>query len=112
MSWTDLTALQIYNRYRGLYSMYHLKTTFGGEQLKLNKVILLRSEELLYVEKFSHNRPPGSVKFLRTSKLLVVQCKDNPIGIESVRFNHKVLNANDFYSGYLSKIPKSEWKFI
>lgn len=112
ISWSDMTASQIYNRYRALYSVYHLKTTFNGKPLKLNEVKSLGSEELFRLKNVFPDMEPGFVEYSWKSQVLVVQCKDSPVFVSSVRFNQKVLSATDFHGGYLCKMPKSEWRFL
>ena len=112
ISWDDMTASQVYNRYRALYSVYYLKTTFNGNTLKLNEIKLIESEELFRLKSIYPDLQPGSVQYFWKSHLLLVQCRDDPICVKSVKFNGKVLSGTEFFGGYLSKVPKSERRFI
>jgi methionyl-tRNA formyltransferase len=54
----------------------------------------------------------GQLKFLWKSKKLVVTCCDgNSIEIVKVSVGKKVINARDFYNGFLSKIKECERRF-
>lgn len=103
-----MTATQIYNMYRALYSVHNLKTTFLEKPLKILSFKLLISEEY---DKKACDSLPGSFEYLKKEKLLRVQCKDSHIYINSVVYGGKTLKITDFHGGHLRKVPRTEWRF-
>lgn len=102
MRWDEKTSQEVYNLYRALYSVYDLKTHWHGTVVKLKKLKV--SEDI--------NLPtPGKIKFLRSTKQLLVQCKSGTVEIEALSIGGKSVRGVDFYNGYLSKRPDAEWSF-
>lgn len=110
VKWNDSTAVEIYNLYRALFSLYDLKTTWRGSAVKLICMSLNNTIESLS----SNSQPkiqPGSFNYNYKSNCLTVQCKDKPINVCTVRFQNKLYTAKNFYYGFMSKISKSDWVF-
>lgn len=99
-----MTALQVHDLYRSLYSFKHLLSKFKNEPIKIL--------EISKIDQKSDHMAAGHLKFLwETKKLIVTCCDGNSIEIVKLSIGKKVMSARDFYNGFLSKISESERKF-
>uniref|UniRef100_A0A182PSV1 Methionyl-tRNA formyltransferase, mitochondrial n=1 Tax=Anopheles epiroticus TaxID=199890 RepID=A0A182PSV1_9DIPT len=107
--WQDSTAVNVYDRYRSLYGLRPLLTTFGGEVVKIFKLSCN-----------SDNQPvppisprPGQLEYSKRSKQLSVRCGDGrSLAILQLSVGgKKTLTGQDFYNGFLSKVNPSERYF-
>lgn len=110
VNWEKNTANEIFNLYRALYSFKNVMTSFKGETVKLIEIHLESTEQI--------NTPqpdaPGSVRYCRLSKSLLVQCLGNKT-IKVIKLSigkKKSMSASDFNNGFLKKCSESERRFI
>lgn len=102
--WSEMTALQVYDLYRALYSIKSLLTSFKGDQIRLYD--LSRNLDLT-----ESNHLAGHIKFSWKTKKILIGCSDGKaIEVGKLTKNKKVMNAIDFYNGYLSKIKHNDEK--
>uniref|UniRef100_A0A182QKK2 Methionyl-tRNA formyltransferase, mitochondrial n=1 Tax=Anopheles farauti TaxID=69004 RepID=A0A182QKK2_9DIPT len=108
--WTDATALQLYDRYRSLYGLRPLTTTFGGELVKIFKLSFNRDQT---TPSPLSRLEPGSIEYSKRSKQLLVRCCDG-LALEILQLSiagKKLLTGQDFYNGFLSKKTPLERRF-
>ncbi|XP_035787604.1 methionyl-tRNA formyltransferase, mitochondrial-like [Anopheles albimanus] len=108
--WNHHTALQIYDLYRSLYSLAPLKTWFCGEAIKLFEITY--SHDQRNAEK-RIDKVPGCIEYSRQTKKLLVWCCDG-FCIEVLQLSvggKKMLTAQDFHNGFLSKVAYSRRVF-
>lgn len=99
-----MSALQIYDLYRALYSFKSIQTTFRGEQVKLLEISKPNLE-------LSDDHAAGHIKFSWKCKKLVVSCYDGSvIKVSKLIIGKKALSASDFNNGFL-KNKLHEHKF-
>lgn len=97
-----MTALEVYDLYRSLYTFKQLQTTFKNETVKILEISKIDSDE---------HMSAGHLKFLWKSKKLVVTCCDGKcIEILKLSVGKKVMNARDFYNGFLSKDDEKKFE--
>lgn len=105
--WNTMTAKDVHNLYRSLYSFKFVSTNWYGEQVKLKEIsydpLLPIQEEL----------QPGTVKYSHKLKCLLVFCVDGQaIQVFSLGNAKKSkMSARDFSNGFLNKRPESERRF-
>lgn len=98
-----MTALQIYNLYRALYSYKPLVTNWNNHSIKL---IDIKLEETSSKDTII---APGTIEYVKRTKQLRVYCSDgrcvivNKLGIEGKR----IMTAMEFTNGYIKKLPAS-----
>lgn len=93
-----MSALEVYDLHRALYSFKSLTTTFRKEPVKLLEVSKNESEEDHVVE-------PGHIKYSWKLKKILVGCKDGKsIGVSKLSLSKKTMSASDFRNGFLSKL--------
>ncbi|KAM4677837.1 methionyl-tRNA formyltransferase, mitochondrial [Discoglossus pictus] len=94
--WEEQSAKQIIQLERAIGYFMPLQAVWMGSPIKLlgftEAPDSLTISDLAWV--------PGSVRYDRTSKILVVRCKDGWVGIRAVIYKKK-LSATDFYNGYM-----------
>ncbi|XP_070503323.1 methionyl-tRNA formyltransferase, mitochondrial [Chironomus tepperi] len=101
--WKEMTAMQIFDLYRSLYSFKNLTTTFRNEQVKLLEI----SRTSSFVQ--NEDRIAGQIKFCWKSKKLLVRCVDGlDIEINKLSISKKVMTAKDFNNGFLRKRTELE----
>lgn len=96
-----MTATEVYNLYRGLKGITPLKTNWFSSQIKLLDVSV-------WLEPRQATKP-GFVEYSRKNKVLIVECAgDTWISVKQVGVQgKKVMNAADFYNGFISKLDKN-----
>lgn len=101
-----MTALQVYDLYRAIYSFKPVLTFFRNETVRLLEISKVDSSSNEY------NAVAGHMKFHWKSKKLTVTCCDgNSLEILKLSIGKKVMNARDFNNGFLTKIKENERKF-
>lgn len=101
--WNEMTALQIFDLYRSLYSFKHVTTIFRNEQVKLLEIAKTSN-----TTQKDENRKAGQIKFCWKSKKLLVRCIDGlDIEIIKLSIGKKVMSATDFNNGFLKKRTES-----
>lgn len=110
VNWNKNSADEIINLYRALYSFKNIMTSFKGETVKFIEILLESTEQI--------NTPltdaPGSVRYCRLSKSLLVQCLGNK-AIKVIKLSigkKKTMSASDFNNGFLKKCSESDGRFI
>lgn len=102
-----MTALEIYDLYRALYSYKHVSTTFNCEPVKFIEVKLAYDDQLQ-----SDVVVVGRIKFCRKSKKLFARAVDgNYVEIVKLLVGKKVMTAIDFNNGFIKNVSELERKF-
>ena len=101
-----MNAAQIYNRWRATCHLFKLQTFFHGANVKLNNVEppsatsflpTIMTENLVDVR-------PGRIVVDRLRNLLFVRCQEDWVAFRHVTLHRRpVMNAVDFFNGYLQK---------
>lgn len=101
-----MTALEVYDLYRALYSFRQLVTSFKGGQVKLLEVSISTDSDS------KDHAAAGQIKFSKKSKKILVGCGDGKaVEIVKLMYIKKTMTAADFHNGFLSKINDNEKKF-
>lgn len=102
--WNEMSAKQVYDLYRSLYSFKHATTCWDKEVVKL-KEIRLGHENCDLI--------PGSARFSRKTRALAVTCADaREIEVVSLGIGKRSkISATDFRNGYLLKVEEPLRKF-
>lgn len=105
--WDKMTAKDVHNLYRSLYSFKFVTTYWHQEPVKLKEI----SFDASLPEEAQHE--PGTVKYSHKLKCLKVSCADGrTVQVLSVGIAKKSkMSARDFYNGFLNKRPESERRF-
>ncbi|KAJ8733270.1 hypothetical protein PYW08_001568 [Mythimna loreyi] len=99
--WSQMTAVEVYNLFRAIYSLYSLTTTFKDKQMKL-------FDAFLHDDKIDHSdKPVGTLEFNAETNAIRILCKDRRyIYFKSVRIvGKRQISALDFYNGYIKNVP-------
>uniref|UniRef100_A0A182K6H2 Methionyl-tRNA formyltransferase, mitochondrial n=1 Tax=Anopheles christyi TaxID=43041 RepID=A0A182K6H2_9DIPT len=107
--WQQASAVSVYDRYRSLYGLRPLLTTFGGEVVKIFKLSFNRDQAAPQVPTCS----AGQIEYSKRDKQLLVRCSDGR-AVELLQLSiggKKILTGQDFYNGFLSKVNPSERYF-
>lgn len=104
IEWNKMTAREVFNLYRALYSFKSPRTTWHERKLRL---IELKESSQSNATKLS---APGAVEYDRKEKCLRVRCvNQTTILISKLQLEGKrVFTANEFNSGFLKKVPENE----
>lgn len=104
-----MTATQVYNLYRALYSLYPLTTTFRGKPMKLFNAFLIKNQKPEYEKK-----PIGSLEYCKKTDAIRILCKDNKyIYFKSLRIlGKREITALDFYNGYIKNVSLDRRKLV
>lgn len=99
--WNEMSARDVFNLYRALYSFKHIQTTFNEEIVKLMEI----SYEPAGISDSETMMPVGYVTFCRKTKRLLVTCADRKcIEISKLTIGKKkIMSAMDFNNGFLKK---------
>jgi len=90
ISWSDLSAQEIYNRYRAFKKWPGIFSYFKGKKFFLEEITLL--------EKNSKERPGQVMKY---DEYLAVQTKDQMIIMKKIKLaGKKTVNTKDLINGY------------
>lgn len=101
-----MTAIEIYNLYRSLYSFKPITTHWHSQIVKLLKIELEKSVP-------SSDSVPGQIEYLKEEKCLRICCKDGgfiriiQLGIEG----KKLMSAIEFNNGFVKKKKLNERYF-
>lgn len=105
-----MTATDIYNRYRALFTFKALNCKFLTKSLEMLEIKLppagLKSP-------FTVNHHPGTVEYIKERKCLQVKCANETfLEVFKLRVEgKKAMSAMDFNNGFLKKLNKSEIAF-
>ena len=102
-----MTASNIYNLYRALYTFKNPLTSFHGEPVKLIEINYDQNQQE------NKNLKIGEIKYCKIQNVLLVQCKDyKSVGILKLSIGKKkIMTARDFNNGFLKKCIESEKLF-
>ncbi|XP_006141785.1 methionyl-tRNA formyltransferase, mitochondrial [Tupaia chinensis] len=100
IKWEEQTSEEILRLYRAIGSIMPLQTLWMENTVKLLDVVEVDSSVLADLKLRGPTVTPGSIIYYRQSQILLVRCKDDWIGVQSVMLK-KTLTATDFYNGYL-----------
>ncbi|XP_072940178.1 methionyl-tRNA formyltransferase, mitochondrial [Epargyreus clarus] len=109
VSWSDMSAKEVYNLYRAIYGIYPLTTTFRDKPMKLFNAFLQDMEEMA-----QYHVPKGTLEYCDKNNALRVVCKDRRyIYFKSLRIlGKKEISAIDFYNGYIKNVPIDKRKYV
>lgn len=109
VQWDVLDSNLVYNKYRALCGLWPLTTTWHGTPVKLLKVSKYQIDNL------DTQLKPGEIVYDKQRHKLFVTCgggKRGFICIEKIKIpGHRTMSGKDFYSGFVYKKPKNEWRF-
>ncbi|KAG8227370.1 hypothetical protein J437_LFUL000378 [Ladona fulva] len=108
IKWSETETKKAYNLWRALYGTLHLITFWHGLQVKLIEACNCSFNSS------SSSIQPGKVEYLKKQKIILVTCADGgKIGFQKIAIaGKKIMSAEDFYNGYMSKRNDSEWIFV
>lgn len=103
-----MSAVNVFDLYRSLYTFKNPSTTFQGDPVKF---IEINYDSNQIPNSFLK---PGQVSFCKDKNALLVQCGDyNTIDILKLSIGKKkVMSARDFNNGFLKKCPEAEASFL
>lgn len=96
-----MTAVEVYNLFRAIYSLYPLTTTFKNKQMKL-------FDAFIQDDKVDHSdKPVGTLEYSEEANAVRILCKDRRyIYFKSLRIvGKRQISALDFYNGYIKNVP-------
>lgn len=106
IDWNRMTALEVYDRFRALYSFRPIVTSFRKHTIKLVS---------LSVYNFSSSNPDleklieGEFIYNKAINAVIVKCSGDCsfVAVYSLRIDGKrSMTATEFWNGYVKKIPK------
>lgn len=105
--WESMTAKQVYDLYRSLYSFKSPTTLWNKDVVKLKDMRLCRSDNSC---EFS---VPGKIRYSWKQRIMTVACADNKeIEILKIGIGQKSgMSATDFNNGFVKNVNESERKF-
>ncbi|XP_029452695.1 methionyl-tRNA formyltransferase, mitochondrial [Rhinatrema bivittatum] len=98
IQWEEQTPEQIIQLERAVGASFPLQTLWMGSVVKLLDFV----EDPDILSSAVHQKVPGSIRYHRQTKTLLVCCKDGWVGIRTLILKKK-LSAADFYNGYLHR---------
>lgn len=107
IQWQQLTAKQIFNRFRALYGFKHLNVRFEGRSIHLME---LRLPAEINSSVLPPNCPPGGFIYQRQQQSLLVRCAEQTdLEILMLKIEgKKPMSALQFNNGYLKKLKNTE----
>lgn len=108
--WLDMSAVQVYNLYRALFSYKRLCTSWHGELVRIAEVTPPAENGLPTIAP----QPPGTVHYDRATRQLRVWCADGrTVGVRQLSVAGKrATTAADFNNGYLRKTDERLAVFV
>lgn len=109
--WPDMSAMQVYNLYRALFSYKRLYTSWHGELVRIAEVTPSVDSDSTAT---AAPKPPGTVEYCRTTRELRVWCADGrTVGVRQLSVAGKRAgSAADFNNGYLRKTAERLALFV
>lgn len=103
--WDKMTAKEVFDLYRALYSFKFPTTSWGKEIVKLKEVRLSSDESL--------NKMPGTARWSHKNRAISVTCADgNEVDVVSFGIGKKSkISAQDFNNGFLKKVQEIDRRF-
>ncbi|XP_016998334.2 methionyl-tRNA formyltransferase, mitochondrial [Drosophila takahashii] len=97
ISWSELSAFEIYTRHRALYGYKNLTTSFMDKQVQLL--------DLRLPEKALIGQEPGTFSFQRKRRSLLIGCaQESQLEVLQLRVEgRKPMSAQDFNNGFLKQ---------
>lgn len=108
IDWNTMDSNLIYNKYRALYGLWPLTTTWHGVPMKLIDICKYNRPNLKYELK------PGRLMYDKQRHKLFVKCggKGGYVLINKLKIpDHKKMSGKDFFNGFMYKKSENEWKF-
>jgi len=103
--WSKMSAADVYNLYRSIYSFKSPTTSFINEPVKILQLAKFEAVE----SGGTAEDKPGHLLFCRKSKKLLAKCADeNYVEIKQLSIGKKKISAADFNNGFLTKCLESE----
>lgn len=102
--WHRMSAQQVYDQYRALYSYRRLMTGWHGEPVRIVE-LTLPPNACGAVCAVAPPPPPGTVEYCRVAKQLRVWCADGRwVGVRRLSVvGKRTFTAADFNNGYLRR---------
>jgi methionyl-tRNA formyltransferase len=99
--WDTMSARQIDQLFRSVYTFKPLLTTFNAELVKIYELSADDSEDA------ETPRPAGTMEYNKSKNCLLVSCAGRQrVSIFKLSIGKKkAMSAADFYNGFLSKVP-------
>ncbi|XP_020294744.1 methionyl-tRNA formyltransferase, mitochondrial-like isoform X5 [Pseudomyrmex gracilis] len=110
VKWDAMTAKNVYDLYRGLLGLYPLTTKFDDRTIKLLDIQqVTKPTNAMNPE----DDTPGSVKFDKISKTLIVTCKGlSWVSINKIRIaGRPAMSAVDFQNGFMRNKMQKQIRF-
>lgn len=105
VDWQRMSAQQVYNLYRALYSFKRLQTSWLGQHTV--RIVELRPTDAATApEGPAIHRPPGSVEYCRRTRELRVWCADART-VSVLRLSvagKRTFTASEFSNGYMRQL--------
>jgi len=107
----------VYSKYLALSDHFPIWTTFTGKEIKLFDPLPFNHEIIknknIYSSPHENGRVPGEIVYSKEENILKVTCRDlTTIAFKFVKLKgKKLLNAHDFYNGFLTKHSKHKRLF-
>lgn len=108
--WKEMSAKQVYDLFRSLYSFKNVKTKWNDEVIKFHDLKLIDDA----TSRTTELRTPGFVEFSKKYKALTVVCADQKaIHVHRISLGKKkIMSAEDFNNGFLKKISYDKRYFL
>lgn len=109
VDWNLADSKSVYNKYRALYGLWPLITSWHGIPVKLLKLSQYQTPNLEFQFK------PGQILYDKQKHKLGVKCggkRGGYMSIEKLKIHgHKTMSGKDFFNGFVNMKPNNEWKF-
>lgn len=108
IDWNIADSNSVYNKYRALYGLWPLITSWHGIPVKLLKLSQCQMPNL------EAQLKPGDISYDKQKHKLSVKCggKGGYVSIEKLKIHgHKTMSSKDFFNGFMYMKPNNEWKF-
>lgn len=104
-----MSATEVFNLYRSLYSFKQVTTIFNKETVKLTEIAPCSND----LKRDLSDSEPGQIEYCKKSKQLLVKCADDSlVELRQLMFGKKkAMSASDFNNGFLKKLSKSDCRF-
>ncbi|KAK2721778.1 hypothetical protein QYM36_003926 [Artemia franciscana] len=110
--WNNITAIELYNRWRGLHGAIPLFTKWGSKTIKLEKLEPPVSDSVATPLTKDLNVRPGILLYHKKRRTILCRCVDSWIQIsELCLVGRPVQKALDFRNGFLLKEHRDNWYF-
>lgn len=107
IDWNTADSNSIYNKYRALYGLWSLTTTWHETPVKLIEISK-------YTPNLEYQLKPGGFMYDKRKHKLFVKCggKGGYLLINKLKIpGHKTMSGKDFFNGFVYMKPENEWTF-